>query len=172
MTVPSLTLPTKVGPNVPGNSGPQIEENCRSTKTRGDPRTAGGRAEQLTVLPEVTTTFVKLLAVLLPAVQLSVNVTVCGVLGIVTDNEPEAGEEPLHPPVRVQVGVTALPTPSVNPVVDQVTVVAPFTLTELSDALIDTTGVPAGAAVLTVATPVSGSIATALSELLDVSGRG
>ena len=114
----------------------------------------------------------------MPPVQLSVKDTVCAVPGIVTDTEPEGSVEvPLHPLnagllVRVQIGVTALPAPSVNPDVDQVTVIVPFTVTVVGDALIVTTGVAAGAEVLMATLPVRGSTDTALSSLLVVSGKG
>ena len=102
--------------------------------------------------------------------QLSVKDTVCAVLGIVTDTEPEASVEvPLHPLnagllVRVQLSAP------VNPEVDQLTVVVPLTLTEAGAAMIETEGVPAGVAVLTVAVPSDGLMAIALTVLLSISG--
>ena len=137
-----------------------MEKNVFLTTVRGAPKTFGGRFEQVPVA--FTATVAKLLAVPLSPVQLSVSVTVWAVAGIVTDTEPVARfEVPVHPPVRVQVKL--LPKPdAVQLIVD-----AELTATELGLALITTEG-PAPC-VLTVATPVSGSMATALSFAFVVS---
>jgi len=106
----------------------------------------------------------------LSPLQLSVKDTVCCELGIVTETEPAASVEapfqPLKVGLLVRVQFRLLPKFDV----DQVTVVATLTLTEPGLALTDTDGPTP--AVLTLATPVSGSIATALSLLLVVNCNG
>ena len=133
-----------------------MDENVCLTTVRGEPKTPGGRLSQLTPLLGFTTTVVKLLALPLSPVQLSVNVTVCAVAGIVTDTDPVARfEVPVHPPVRVQVKLL----PKSDAV--QLMFDTALTTTELGLALI-ATETPAPA-VFTVATPVVGLMVTAAS---------
>lgn len=99
MTVPPA-IPGTPAPyavlNNPGKFVFQIEENERATKVRGEPKTAGGLDAHGS--GGVTMTLVELAAEPFSATQLSVNVTVWGVLGINTLTEPEASDDgPLQP---------------------------------------------------------------------------
>ena len=157
----------KADPKTPGKSVFQMEENVFLTTVRGEPKTFGGRFEQVPLLG-FTATVVKLLAVPLSPVQLSVIVTVCALAGIVTDTEPvAAGEVPFQPlkaGLLVRVQFKLLPKPDAVQLIEVFT----LTLTDVGLALINTDGPAPG--VLTLAMPLTGSIATAASFALVVSG--
>lgn len=150
---------------------PQSPENDWVTRNRADPLTAGGRCSQPTGPVDcVTVTLVELEAEPFSPVQLIVNVTTWGVPGIATETEPDVtADEPLHPlknGLLVRVQFKLLPKFDA----DQLMFVEVLTGTEPEDAFKVTDGPTP--AVLTLATPVSGSIATALSLPLDVNCDG
>ena len=116
-------------------------------------------------LGPITLIVVKLSALPLSPVQLSVRVTACALLGIVRDIEPEAFAVPLQP---LREGLAIRTQLELFPKLDaaQLIVVTPLTIVDLGLALIDIDG--ATPSVLTLTMPLAGSTATALSLALGV----
>lgn len=145
----------------------QIEKNDLLINVRGEPKTAGGLVAHIS--GSVTKTVVELTAEPFSATQLRVNVTVCGVFGMLTLMAPAArGEDPLHPLTatlleRVQFKLP-VKSDAVQLTVEDVPTCAGLPALKVTDGL--------GPVVCMAVAALSGSMATALSTALVISCVG